>query len=427
MYLRTPKRYRQGQRRSIISLRWLWLWILTPLVVFGGIQLYNQREAFIPQIKAVMSDAVDQAQVSIATVTAPTPLPTENPSTRLAAADAAWMRGAIDEAVNIYREIAGALPNNVGVHYRMTLGLIMSGHLEEGLQAAERTVTADPYDPNAWAIRAMALDWNGRYGEAIASAQRALDLAGQDNPDAQARAQAFMAEAYYDLAQYDRALSTVNRALEINPNSYEAYRTRALIVQSTLFDFDAARADLEMANELAPNLPYITMELALIYNRDDANTAVSMLTELVDLNPQNVNALFRLGALYLNAIGDPHQAIDYLIRCVEADVDNINCHYTLGRAQVRTEQYSAASDSFKKAVDLGSTNPYHYWWAGRAQVLLGSCPAAATYLQTGYQMALDFGNENLIADYEDQMRSCRLLAEPEATEEATEEPADANA
>lgn len=405
-------------------MRWLWLWILTPVVVASGMYLYNNRAAYIPQVEGAMANLLNQAQSGVATAMAPTPLPTENPSTRLASADAAWMRGAIEEAVSIYEGLVDAVPNNVGVHYRLTLGLIMNGQREAALEAAERTVTADPYDPNAWAIRAMALDWNGRYGEAVASAQRSLELAGQDNLEAQARANAFLAEAYFDLEQYDRALSTANRALEANPESYEAYRNRAMIVQNTQFDFEAALQDLQTAYDLAPNLPYIVVDLAVIRSRDDVDAAIALLTEVLDLNPNNVDALQWLGSLYLNAVGDPNQAADYLTRCVDVDPTNINCHYVLGRAQVRTEQYSLAAESFKRTVDLGTTNPYHYWWAGRAQVLLGSCPGATSYLQTGYQMAQQAEDETLIADYEDQMRSCRLLAEAteEATEEATVEP-----
>lgn len=425
MYLKTPKRYQRGQRRSIISLRWLWLWLLTPAVVLGGIYLYNNRDAYIPHVESIMSDVVDQAQDSMATVTAPTPLPTENPTTQLAAADSAWIRGAIEEAVNIYEDVTQAVPNSVGAHYRLTLGLIMNGELEAALAAAERTITADPYDPNAWAIRSMALDWNGRYGEAVGSAQRAIELAGQDNPEAAARAQAFLAEAYYDLGQYDRAISTVNRAIETNPDSYEALRNRALIVQNTQFDFAAAMQDIEAAYALAPNLPYITIDLAALeYRETNTDEAIALLTEVLDLNPRNVSALQWMGSLYLNTIGDTNQALDYLNRCVEADPTSIICHYALGRAQVRGELYSAAADSFTKAIDLGSTNPYHYWWAGRAQVLLGSCPAATNYLQTGYLIAQENEDEALIGDYEDQMRSCGLLSavevteEPEATEEA---------
>jgi tetratricopeptide (TPR) repeat protein len=424
MYLRTPKRYSRGQRRSIISLRWLWLWLLTPAVVVGGLYLYNNRAEYIPHVEGAMSGLLNQAQSGVATAMAPTPLPTENPTTRLQAADAAWIRGAIEEAVTIYEGLTEAVPNNVGVHYRLTLGLIMNGESEAALEAAERTVTADPYDPNAWAIRAMALDWNGRYGEAVASAQRALELAGQDNLEAQSRANAFLSEAYFDLEQYDRALSTANRAIEANPESYEGYRNRAIIVQNTQFDFDAALQDLQTAYELAPNLPYITVDLAVVRSRDDLDAAIALLTEVLDLNPRNVPALQWLGSFYLNAVGDPNQAADYLTRCVDADPTNITCHYVLGRSQVRTEQYSLAADSFKRTVDLGTTNPYHYWWAGRAQVLLGSCPGATSYLQTGYQMAQQAEDDTLIADYEDQMRSCQLLAEAteEATEEATVEP-----
>jgi tetratricopeptide (TPR) repeat protein len=424
MYLRTPKRYSRGQRRSIISLRWLWLWILTPLVVVGGMYLYNNRSAFIPQVEGIMSGLVNQAQSSVSTAMAPTPLPTENPTIRLSSADSAWMRGAIEEAVAIYEGLIDAVPNNVGVHYRLALGLIISGRREAGLQAAERAVTADPYDPNAWAIRAMALDWNGRYGEAVASAQRALELAGPDNLEAQARANAFLAEAYFDLAQYDRALSTANRAIDANPESYEAYRNRAIIVQNTQFDFAAALRDLQTAYELAPNLPYIAVDLAVVRSRDDLQSALALLTEVIDLNPRNVSALRWLGSMYLNAVGDPNQAADYLTRCVDVDPANITCHYVLGRAQVRTEQYALASESFKRAIDLGSTNPYHYWWAGRAQVLLGSCPGATQYLQTGYQLAQQARDEALIGDYEDQMRSCRLLVEATEEPEATEDAAD---
>src|SRR5690606_15465059 len=105
MYLKTPKRYTRGQRRSIISMRWLWLWLLTPVVVFVGIQLYNNRANLSPQVQEAISGLIDNAQNSVATAMAPTPMPTENPQIRLTSASAAWGRGAIAEAVDLYGEI----------------------------------------------------------------------------------------------------------------------------------------------------------------------------------------------------------------------------------------------------------------------------------------------------------------------------------
>ena len=42
MRLNTPKKYRVGKRQKrhmVSSLRWLWLWILTPIIIFGGYQI----------------------------------------------------------------------------------------------------------------------------------------------------------------------------------------------------------------------------------------------------------------------------------------------------------------------------------------------------------------------------------------------------
>lgn len=424
MYLKTPKRYQRGHRRSIISLRWAWLWILTPIVVFVGMHIYNNKDQYTPQVEAVMGNVFNEAQETLSTAMAPTPLPTENPSIQLAAANSAWERGAIDEAVNNYQAVLDAVPNEVTPHYRVALGLVMSGQTDEAVEAAERAVTADPYSADAWAIRAMALDWAARPGEAIASAQRALELAGDTNPQAAARAQAFLAEAYYDLGQYDRALSAANQALEINPDSYEAYRNRALIVQNTQFDFEAALDDLQIAYDLAPHLPYITMDLALILTREEGvDSSIALLNELIELNPNNTRILYLLGAQYLNLVGDLSSATDYLSRCTEIDPDNISCTYLLGRAQMRNDQPSAAAETFQKVLNLGSEDPYHYWWAGRSQVVLGSCSAAAPFYRRGYQMAQQNGDETLIGDYEFEMQNCQLLTLPEATEEATEEPA----
>lgn len=436
MYLKTPKRYTRGQRRSIISMRWLWLWLLTPVVVFVGIQLYNNRANLSPQVQEAISSVIDNAQSSMATAMAPTPMPTENPQIRLASASAAWGRGAIAEAVDLYEEIVPALPNDVGTHYYWTLGLVMNGQLEEALQAAERTITADPYSADGWAIRAMTLNQLDRPQEAIASALHALELVGEGEEFAKtrARAQAFLAEAYLGIEQYERALSTVDRALEIDPESFEALHVRSRIAQYYLFDFETAKEHSSLAYDLAPNLPYLAVELAVLNIREgNTDAAIAVLSELLELNPRNSTALRWMGTVYLNSIGDPSQAADYLTRCVEVTPENIRCLYLLGRSQDRLQQYALAAETFKRVIELGTTDPYHYWWAGRSQVVENGCPAAVEYLRTGWELAKDSDDQIIVDSYVDQMRSCQLFIDPliestqeaESTPEATEETAGA--
>jgi tetratricopeptide (TPR) repeat protein len=421
MYLRTPKRYRSGHKRSLISTRRLLVWVILPLLIFAGIQIYQNRDRYEPVVRQAVNTLVGDAQNSFATMTAPTPMPTQDPAAQIALANNEWSRGAIETAVQQYQSLLAAAPNDVVVHYRVALGLLMEGRLDEALIAAERTVTANPYSSDAWAIRAMVLDWNARPGEAIASALRALEL----NPE-NARALAFLAEAYYDSNQPERALDIVNEALELEPESFEAYRVRGLIIQGTQFDLEAARQDFQRAYDIAPHLPYLAIDLARIdYALEKREEAIETLSGVIEQNPGNVIALYELGNYYYGGLGSPNQALDYLTRCVEADPENIACHYLLGRVQISLEQYNIASETLERAIDLGSTIARHYWWAGRAQTILGNCQAAIPFLQTGIELAREDDNADLVVEFEDSLRECGALASPpaEATEEATAEAA----
>jgi len=293
---------------------------------------------------------------------------------------------------------------------------VLNNRPAEALAAAENAITADPFSADAWALRALAQDRNGDYPAAIASARHALELAGETQPQAAARAGAYLAEALYDLQYYERAFNTVNRALQADPDSPEALRVRALIYELARYDFDAALADLQRAHELAPHLPYITIDLALLhhYRFEDVDTAIALLGDLVELNPRNSAALYALGTLYLRALGDQGKASDYFSRCIESNARNSSCHYMLGRAQERSKQYSSAAASFRRAIETGPENAYHYWWAANVEILQGNCVTAIPWLQHGYRLAQTDENEELVGNYEYLMESCGLLALPGA-------------
>ena len=416
MNLRVPRRYRRGQRRSILSLRWLWLWLLTPLVVYLGARILENREEYAPVVEQRFDAFVNDAGRVLATALAPTPLPTEDPGIRYRLAEAAWQRGAIEEAAALYAELAQALPDEVALHSRLAMAGVMNNRPEEALTAAGNAITADPFSADAWALRALAQDRNGDYTAAIASARHALELAGEEQPQAAARAGAFLAEALFDLQHYERAFSTVNSALERDPDSPEALRVRALIQEFARYDFTAALEDLQRAHALAPHLTYITIDLALLhtYRFEDVDTTIDLLGGIIDLNPHNSAALHTLGNLYLRELGDHDTASEYLTRCIESNPRDSRCHYLLGRARMRAEQYSSATASFRRAVELAPEDAYAHWWMANSQVAQGNCAAALPWLQNGYRLALADGNEVLSGEYEYLMDGCGLLTVPGA-------------
>ena len=73
------------------------------------------------------------------------------------------------------------------------------------------------------------------------------------------------------------------------------------------------------------------------------------------------------------------------------------------------EKLGAISDaalSFEKAIELGSDNAQHYFWAGYTQILLEDCDRALVYLEPGLRLALQSDGHKFAADIEDVIPQC---------------------
>ncbi len=421
MQIRTPKRYRGVQRRNVVSCRRIMFYMVALVVIFAGVGIYQNRQLFAPTVQVVMDSVVEQMEESAATLAAPEPTPTVDPSNKLIEGNNYWAQGSVNEALETYLEIIDTVPNEVAVFDRVATSLITLGRTDEAIEYAERAINANPYSADAWAIRAWALDWDGRAGEALSSALHAIEL----NPDS-SRAQAYLAEAYLTLGQTDRAERLVEQVIEENPNSFEAYRARGLIRWNGL-DLDGAVADFQTAYGIADNMTFIAIDIATIERaRQNFQDALEILEDVVESNPQNTLALYQLGVIHNRDLGNPSQAISYLQDCIDYNPTSVDCHYILGRAQYRLELYQEAANSFERTMEIGTNNAYHYYWAGWSQINIGNCTRAMAYLDPGYQIALQGTDTQIIADLEAIIPECRssfsTLDDEEPPIEATEEP-----
>src|SRR5436309_1730877 len=73
-----------------------------------------------------------------------------------------------------------------------------------------------------YAVLCLALDWAGKYDDALAAGQQALNL----DPNL-LDAYAYLAEANADLNRTERALELAHKAVELDNNSWLAHRTLA--------------------------------------------------------------------------------------------------------------------------------------------------------------------------------------------------------
>ncbi|MFN8530422.1 MAG: hypothetical protein U0670_17610 [Anaerolineae bacterium] len=420
MYLRTPKRYRPGYReRRLLNLRWLWLWIVTPIAVYVGINVYNDRSRLAPPVQHVIEQAIQNVQGGVATMSAPTPMPTENPANRLSRADESWTTGAIGRAIEDYQSAAPSTPNIALVFTRIALGYVIEGNNAAAIDASADAVTADPYDPDAWSVRALALARNDEPSQGIAAALQALSLR-QGDP----QALAFLAEAYRLDDRISLAQETADRAIDADPNRYEGYYVRGLINYYNVGDFTAAREDFATASDLAPNMPHIAVERATVeWQFDNTDVSMDILSNVVELDPENLDALYSLGYFYYQTYGDSDQSLEYLGRCLAASPEYIPCLSYQAVVQANIGRITDAMDTYRTLMSTGTANPRYYLRAGALFADSGDCATALPWLRRGYELEqrADEPSVDRLATFESYLNDCQpgsVIISPEATAEA---------
>lgn len=415
MYLRTPKRYQSKKRRiHLFSLKWLWLWILTPVVVVAGYLIYENRAQIAPPMIDFIENSVDSVSGGVATLTAPTPAPTADPSDRIRQGDNAWAQGAIGEAVTAYEQAAQNAPNDVHVHVNYVYGLLIERQTDKAVAASERAVNANPFSADAWAVQAWALSRDEQYAAAIASGLQALSLDSEH-----AMALAFMAEAYLDAGQPGLARERANQALNADPNSPEALFASGLINAYSAFDDATAISDYEAARAAAPHLPHIPIELAWSeWRLGNVETAYGLIEEVLETNPNNLDALYLIGSISSQSYGEYQEAQDYFTRCTQIDPQNISCLDQLATMQVILGETQAAAQNYQRVIDAGGDAPVNYLRAGRTYVSLGECRLAIPLLREGYAMeqALAEPNIDRLTAFEEFLLECNAPFNPQFAE-----------
>jgi tetratricopeptide (TPR) repeat protein len=412
MELRVPKRYRRSQRRVLGSWRNLRNCFFVSLLVVAAYWFYLNQTLASQELRAFRESFYTQLPTLQASLPQ-APTPTMDVTGATIDADTAYRTGDFERAIESYRQVIQGSPNLLEAHYRLGLLLLITSDLgenrakiEEAVQVGDLAINADPEAPDGWAIKAMALVWAGDYGQALAYAQRALEL------DANfVQAQAFLAEAYWRLDERDLALTTIQAAVDylrsIGSASSETvaivFRTQGYIAERNL-DRELAIQAYELARQAAPTHSYLSLELALSYfGNNQTDEAIVLLNQALDASPRDPALMFQLGRVYLN-VGRNDESLQTLQRCVDTNPAYAPCLSWLGGLQYSQGRYALAIPNLEAAIANGSTD-----WSDRLQLGLsynytGNCNRGLPFLWEGYQLTA--ANVERQERYASALREC---------------------
>ncbi|MEO8150018.1 MAG: tetratricopeptide repeat protein [Bacteroidia bacterium] len=220
-------------------------------------------------------------------------------------------------------------------------------HLNEGIEQLEKGVSILPEYSDAWFNLGMAYKEKKDNKSAIRCFEKARSMKEFKEIDF------YIASgiAYGEEKQFDKAFADLNKSIEIDPKSDEAYNNLGLY-------------------------------------QTDANLfqqAIASLNKSIELKAANKNALYNLGNTYAR-MGDYNTAISYYQKAINVDPAYGDAYNNMGNSYAAMKDYNNALTYYTKLAQLQPGNSKVVHNIGVTYMILGDSVKGNQFMQQAQQM-----------------------------------------
>lgn len=241
-------------------------------------------------------------------------------------------------------------------------------------------------EPQSYVTDAQTLEREGKYAQAIAAFQQAVEVDPQN-----AAIYTTLARLQIYTNAYEDAVSSAENALLINRNNATAHALRGWAL-GFLQDFVAAEGALTTAIELDPNnaVPYAYMAEMLAQKIqsgvDDLSTldrASEYVQKARDLDP-NAMETHRARAIVNELAGGTENleiAVSEYAAAAEINPNLADLYVSMGRVYRWLYNYAKSEEAFSRAITLNPSDATAYSGLARTNYLAGNFVRAAQYAE----------------------------------------------
>jgi len=275
-----------------------------------------------------------------------TPTPTRSPESYVTEAEMLFKDGKLFQAIEAYKEAIRSSPQDSTLYVALARVQMWAGQHEEAQTNAESALLLNSKNALAMGVRAWALDFQGRNGEAMDVIEDAV-AADPNNALIQAYYVEILTDSGFD--NYPKAAEHSLIALALDPNIVETRRARAYIYNATT-GYEQATLELQEAIKINPNIPILHMELADNYRILQAvDKAVTEYTLANTLNPSDPDPEYLISRTYAG-VGDYAKAVQYAEQAMNDDPTSAKLHGNYGVMLYRNLRWAEAVDQFRLAI-----------------------------------------------------------------------------
>ncbi|MBN2149372.1 MAG: hypothetical protein JW726_18435 [Anaerolineales bacterium] len=308
----------------------------------------------------------------------PTPTPTRMPQSYILEAQTYFDAGKLDDpfsendAVGAYRRALQVDPANAIVWAELariqTYASSLTStdqqryqSLQDAQQSIQRGLELAPDDSTVLAVKALVFDWsassnlitNEQREDYLTQAEAAANRAFLLDPE-NFLALAYYAEVLLDQQKLDQALQYSEEAIQRAPDSMDAHRVYATVLESIGLYNDAI-LEYKRAAEITPNLTFLYLRIGLIYRHLKVyETALEYFAQAAEINKQlGVNdplPYIAIAKTYAQQ-GEFFIASRNAERALSFDPANSDTYGQLGMIYVQARNYESALPALRCAVE----------------------------------------------------------------------------
>lgn len=296
----------------------------------------------------------------------PTATPTRSPAAILLEAESLFQAGQLQQAEAAYQEAIEVSPDQVNFYLDLAHLQALQGELDQAETSARNALLISPSSAHASAMLAWILDQKAN-DTAVSDQERLsfldqareqIDKALAQNPEL-AEVHAYHAEILIDEYifagedTYQDALSAAQRAVSLDPNSFDAHRALAVVWEAT-GNYENALASYQRAQEINGNLSLIHLKLGDMYLAlGDTDAAVERYVRASSLAPTDPVPLRRIVLAY-SRVGQYARASQYAADAVRLSPTNPVLHGVLGQMYRKNNELERAVEELAWAIHGGT-------------------------------------------------------------------------
>ena len=348
----------------------------------------------------------------------PTPTPTRTAANYASEAEDFYREGQLTAAIEAYEQAIRRDPIIIENYIPLVRLLVFQSRFDEARDYADTALFVDPDYAAAHAIRGMTMDWQssqladqGREREAAELLREALSEVNKaiETDPTSAEAYAYLAEILFDMGNYTQADEAIDTALLLDAKSLEAQRIAGYLMELRGYREEAI-AHYQEAIRLHPKLAMLHFVLGRTYvGTGDVNLAVDSLETTIELDSENPEYLYWLGYTYFT-IGERDFAADYFQQALEIKPDLAKAHCQLGLIYYQQRNWEGAIPELEMGVEgygelLTYRNAFCYYTLGLSYFYVARCQDAYPL----FEQVLELIPENAPA-----LEGVRLCKEAEA-------------